>query len=69
MGLGENKQEPCGCLYYINNMYLYKIKKPNDCILNISAASWVVYQGLTLWVAQWNPGMDYAQDWSEEISH
>lgn len=50
-------------------MYLYKIKKPNDCILNISAASWVVYQGLTLWVAQWNPGMDYAQDWSEEISH
>lgn len=28
-------------------------KEPGDGILNICANSWAVYQGLTLWFAQW----------------
>ena len=28
-------------------------KEPGDGILNICTDSWAVYQGLTLWIAQW----------------
>ena len=28
-------------------------KEPSDGILNICTDSWAVYQGLTLWIAQW----------------
>ncbi len=43
-------------------MWMVMTKEPGDGILTICTDSWAVYQGLTLWIAQWA-----TQEWSIHV--